>query len=347
MHEIYQKRNELDKIYNELLKTIFQLLYELGVKKFDFKYPIEYISFRDKEHEKKKIVSVSANAFFGNFSDFAHIIYFTTEDNNVLGLSDLDCMEAGFLLVDIIYTLNAYKRSSKRANKVVHFENKDIIITDPCYIVKKQQYKEDSDELKQIKKELYDLMNSKDEYNLVKQNGWKPQDLTIQQMMDAYSKQKEYDELFSVLQKKEEELQAKEIVENDWSKCNYGDDMPVLGINNYICRNTIYGDWSCTTFNTDTNEPIGEFCADAGMVAVFDLEEVLKYNPDFDYHINRPWTTTLIKNFTGDVWFDVEHTEGIYEDTTKYHKKGDKWENDSVHVIGKGNVNFKTTQTGL
>lgn len=32
---------------------------------------------------------------------------------------------------------------------------------------------------------------------------------------------------------------------------------------------------------------IGHFCADAGMVAVFLLDEVLKYNPGFDYHINR------------------------------------------------------------
>lgn len=32
---------------------------------------------------------------------------------------------------------------------------------------------------------------------------------------------------------------------------------------------------------------IGGFCADAGMVAVFLLDEVLKYNPNFDYHINR------------------------------------------------------------
>ena len=66
----------------------------------------------------------------------------------------------------------------------------------------------------------------------------------------------------------------------DWSKCGYGDNMGRLGIKNYICRDTIYGDWSCTTFNSDTKEPIGEFCADAGLVAVFLLDEVLKYNPD-------------------------------------------------------------------
>lgn len=114
----------------------------------------------------------------------------------------------------------------------------------------------------------------------------------------------------------------------DWGKCGYGDIMETLGINTYISRNTIYGDWSCTTFNSDTDEPIGEFCADAGMVAVFLLEEVLKYNPDFDYHIERSWTTTWIKNFDGDVTFEVGT-------------------NDDVHVVGKGNINFRTYQTGF
>ena len=109
---------------------------------------------------------------------------------------------------------------------------------------------------------------------------------------------------------------------------NYGDDMNKLGITNYICRDTIYGDWSCTTFNTDTNEAIGEFCADAGMVGVFLLDEVLKYNPDFNYHIERPWTTTLIKNFDGDVNFEIN-------------------EYDEVEVIGRGNINFIGIQTSL
>ncbi len=134
---------------------------------------------------------------------------------------------------------------------------------------------------------------------------------------------------------------------DDWSRCNYGDDMERLGIKNYLCRDTIYGDWSCTTFDSDTKESIGEFCADAGMVAVFLLDEVHKYNPDFDWYESRPWTTTLIKDFDGDVRIDVIHTEGIYENDTKYYKKGDKWEDDSVVVVGVGNINFETRQTGF
>ena len=83
------------------------------------------------------------------------------------------------------------------------------------------------------------------------------------------------------------------------------------------------------------------------MVAVFLLDEVLKYNPNFDWYNTRPWTTTLIKDFDGEVEFEVIHTEGVYEDDTEYHKKGDKWVCKSLHVIGKGNINFETRQTGL
>lgn len=135
--------------------------------------------------------------------------------------------------------------------------------------------------------------------------------------------------------------------DDDWDKCCYGEDMEALGIHTYLCRDTIYGDWSCTTFNSDTKEKIGDFCADAGMVGVFLLDEVLKYNPDFDWHETRPWTTTLIKDFDGEVEYKVIHTEGVYEDDTKWYKKGDKWEDDSVSIVGIGNINFETHQTGF
>lgn len=118
------------------------------------------------------------------------------------------------------------------------------------------------------------------------------------------------------------------LTEDDWNACNYGEDMEVFGFTNYLTHSTLYGDWSCTTFNSDTKEPIGEFCADAGLVSVFLLDEVLKYNPDFDYHINKTWTTTLIKDFDGDICFE-------------------KIDEDTLIVKGVGNINFETTQTGF
>lgn len=134
---------------------------------------------------------------------------------------------------------------------------------------------------------------------------------------------------------------------DDWDKCCYGENMEALGIHTYICRDTLYGDWSCTTYNSDTKEKLGEFCADAGLVAVFLLDEVLKYNPDFKLHITNPWTTTLIKDFDGEVCFEIIETEGVYEEDTKFWKKGDKWVDRSVSVVGKGNINFETHQTGF
>lgn len=99
---------------------------------------------------------------------------------------------------------------------------------------------------------------------------------------------------------------------------------------------TIEGDWSCTTFNTDTHEPIGEFCADGGMVCVADLSDVLKCNPYFDYHTERPWTTTLIKDFEGDVQIKVREEKGVYEEDTKYWKKGEEWTVYICYVEGHG-----------
>lgn len=124
---------------------------------------------------------------------------------------------------------------------------------------------------------------------------------------------------------------------NDWDRCRYGDRMQVLGLSTFLCASTIYGDWSCTTYNIDTKEKIGEFCADSGQVGVFLLDEVLRYNPKFDYHINRPWTTTLIKDFHG--------TVELKKDTV-YDADGDEME-DEIKVIGTGNVNFKGIQTGF
>ena len=163
----------------------------------------------------------------------------------------------------------------------------------------------------------------------------------------------------------------KEINSEDWDKCDFGDNMEVLGINHYISESTIYGDWSCTTWDLGNKDPkkfaddlcdfyiemertkglhgklsqeyknkleeldskfsnlkvLGKFCADAGLVAVFLLDEVLKYNPDFRYHINKPWTTTLIKDFDGEIEYYLDKET-------------------SAHILGTGNINFCTTQTG-
>jgi hypothetical protein len=184
----------------------------------------------------------------------------------------------------------------------------DIIITDPCYIIK----------------------NDEDYKDLASKPKWKDYH-TVEYKDDP--------------KKFMEETKLMEIADNlwriknpdHWDICNCGDNMEVLGITTYLSSSTIYGDWSCTTFNSDTKEKLGNFCADAGLVAVFLLDEVLKYNPNYDDHLKKEWTTTLIKDFDGDIKIEVIDIE--------CDKDND--EDQEVRVIGIGNINFYTTQTGL
>ena len=131
-------------------------------------------------------------------------------------------------------------------------------------------------------------------------------------------------------------------------------DFKSVGVDHSMVRDTIYGDWSCTTFNSDTGEVLGEFCADAGMVAVLSLDEILQYNPKFDYHTTKPWTTTLIRDFKGSVHFVVKEDKWTLDKNTSYGKAGDEITDYYVEVIGHGvnkktgkPINFIGKQTGL
>lgn len=144
------------------------------------------------------------------------------------------------------------------------------------------------------------------------------------------------------------------MTKNDWHYCKYGEYMGRLGIKNYLTHDTIYGDWGCTVFDSDTEKPLGRFCADAGLVSVFLLEEVLAYNPEFNYHVEKPWTTTVIPNFKGTVQIEVVKLTGTYEKDSEYWKAGDTWEDYCVHVVGHGvdkktgkPINFISHQTSL
>ena len=130
---------------------------------------------------------------------------------------------------------------------------------------------------------------------------------------------------------------------DDWKKCDYGSNMEVLGLHNFIVNSTIYGDWSCTTFSKRDHKVLGRFCADAGQVGVFDLAEVLKYNPNFDYHINRPWTTTLIRNFKGRVWIEKIYNDGDIKDWYSYVKVRGK----GINTATGEEFEFFTSQTGV
>lgn len=244
-------------------------------------------------------------------------------------IKNLDELEINQYYSQLQYP-EAYSCKRYLDSELVEFDG-DIIITDPCYIIKER-----------------------DESTRPKWNDFH-QYKSIYEYPDYDEKTKTskmFSENAAKLNKADEVWQKNN--PDDWDACNYGSNMESIGIHNYMTRDTLYGDWSCTTFNLDTKERIGEFCADAGLVSVLLLDEVLKYNPNFNYHKDKPWTTTLIKDFKGTVQFVVVYTEGVYEDTTEYHKKGDKWEDYSVEVVGHGinkktgkPINFVGKQTGL
>lgn len=144
------------------------------------------------------------------------------------------------------------------------------------------------------------------------------------------------------------------LTDDDWKACNYGAHMDVLGIHNYMTRDTLYGDWGCTVYDTDSHEPLGSFCADAGLVSVFLLEEVLAYNPDFEDHEKGSGLATWVPDFKGTVQFVVERETGVYEETTEFWKAGNEYEDFTVHVVGHGvnkktgkPINFRSTQSSL
>lgn len=117
------------------------------------------------------------------------------------------------------------------------------------------------------------------------------------------------------------------IEDKDWGVLEWDNNFEKFGIYNSICRDNLYGDWSCLTFNSDTGERIGTFTADAGMVCVCLLDEVLKYSKKILPYIEKG-CATVINNFDGYVHFEILNK-------------------DDLIVKGEGNINFETKQIGL
>lgn len=157
-----------------------------------------------------------------------------------------------------------------------------------------------------------------------------------------------------------------------------GDRLEAFGFTKYIWEDTLYGDWSCTVYkgteestksmrkiwtdlyikawsvqNSVLADPsqfeelegnylkslakfredhkssiLGTFCADAGLVGVFYVDEVLAYNPALKESLNdsKSWFT-VIKGFDGNV-------ESLTDGEIR-------------HLVGTGNINFYTEQSGL
>ncbi|WP_373261956.1 hypothetical protein [Hungatella hathewayi] len=242
------------------------------------------------------------------------------------------------------YCENAYDRYLD--SEPMEF-NGDIIITDPCYICKDKEkvstYPDRSDFI------MYDSEAEYPDYREMTQDEIKRLDPLSRRQIE-----RDPEKGYISKQYQEENNEYEKVIEkyyqnnrSDWKLCNCGYDMEKLGITQYMTRDTLYGDWSCTTYDLNTKDVIGEFCADAGRVSVIALTDVLKYNPGFDYHKKKAWTTTWIKNFKGTVQFVVTYEAGV-------DKEGCNWEDYSVEVVGHGInkitgnvIDFVGRQTGM
>ena len=214
----------------------------------------------------------------------------------------------------------------------MHFKG-TIVITDPCYIIKKNPIKYPNEKDFGLPASI---ISKPFKYYST------PEELAYKAALDYYySESRKYD---------------------DWDKCDYGENMGVLGIHNYISESTIYGDWGCTTYKIDEEpkdfvdsvlqalkdnledeeygedessipyegEYIGGFCADAGLVGVFLLDEILAYNPGWKSWIEEhSWCATIIDDFEGEVEYYIDKVDR------------------EAHIVGTGSINFYTTQTSI
>lgn len=123
---------------------------------------------------------------------------------------------------------------------------------------------------------------------------------------------------------------------DDWGKCDFGENMEVLGIHNYISESTIYG--GCTTYQTEEepkellesilrvlndnleDEEYGELPIPDEAIGVFLLDDA--YNPDWKSWIEEhSWCATIIE---GEVEYYID---------------------EEAHIVG--SINFYTAQTGI
>lgn len=178
------------------------------------------------------------------------------------------------IIADAQERLNKY--IEKKMRKI--YMKGDIIITDPCYIVKHLDYSTSPKW-----SDYHSYRNAKEYPDYIENVG-----------------SKQFDEEAKLLDEADKKWRNEN--PDDWD--DFEGAMARAGITSYLYSRTYVGDWSCETVNSDNSEVIGQFCADSGEVGVFLLEDVMKYNPAFTCEDN-PHIATIVKDFDGYVNFEV------------------------------------------
>lgn len=133
---------------------------------------------------------------------------------------------------------------------------------------------------------------------------------------------------------------------DDWKRCEYGENMNILGIHTSLVGSTLFGDGSTAVYKVYDNPYIiietivhsidkgidyimpssylGGFGIDSGQFGVFLLDELKAYNPKTEEWIaSHPWFAAVVPDFEGDVRY---YTDSIGR----------------AHIVGAGNFNFIT-----
>ena len=171
---------ELNKLYDEVDNFILEVseyILEVFSKRNITEYEVESVDssrlclfskprkkgFDIKLGPFRKIVKIQINCCSEYLVNPGFCTKIYDDEGEVWNLHDLSLYDL-IHIVNLVYeyeTKNFVIHNTKSTGKVFHFENEDVIITDPSYIIKQN---EDC---------LYEICSYKyDDYNLIKINNW-------------------------------------------------------------------------------------------------------------------------------------------------------------------------------
>lgn len=87
-----------------------------------------------------------------------------------------------------------------------------------------------------------------------------------------------------------------------------------------------------TIFYSNGKE-IGTCCADAGLIGVFPLVDILNYNPKFEEYLLKSWCVARINNSIGTAQIKILFDEEAYAFC--------------YNVLGHGNIDFSGSYSGF
>lgn len=170
--------------------------------------------------------------------------------------------------------------------------NGTIIITDPCYVVKKDDWEKSYHGRKM---NIFGISNYITESTLI--GDWN---------CIVYETKQNPNYVIKIIVKA-----------NKYYYDNCENDI------NEIELDHLYNKYMHSVSECADNE-LGIFCADSGLVSVFYLDDILKYNPDFSkWADEHDWCVTEIQDFNGNIEYVIDS-------------------NGDAHIIGTGNINFFT-----